>query len=519
MSLTRDTRFVLTISAFVLVLISLPYMLAFLAGGEAYVFNGFLLNPIDGNSYLAKMYQGWEGNWRYKLAYSPQPGEGAYLFLFYLGLGKIARIFNTSNIVIFHLARLFGCGFLLWTLWKYYTAILINPRTQKFAFTAAVLGSGMGWLLISKGVLPPDFWVAETYPFLSSYANPHFPIGLSLALWLIMPPMDKAIPWKAAALTAVIALVLSVINPFGIVLVALVLTGTGIWAIIQKSNAVVPILKRGAAIGIFGFPWLIYYLWIANVDPAFSAWNAQNLTPSPPFWELAISLSPALFLGLFGIWNFLKTKSLKDSNQVASLVIWVLVGLVFIYLPVGLQRQFMMGLYIPVVGLSAIGMEKLSGEFPRRYVTLATCFFILAIPTNLIILLAAQGGIQSRDPNIYLTRDEMDVLTWITENVDGDAMILSGPEMGLYIPAYTGRRVIYGHPFETISAEEAEHLVLDFYGDGYSKEQVNDFILDYEVEYVLLGPREQDLGDFQVPPYWNIKFYKNDIVVYKPVSP
>ena len=41
-------------------------------------------------------------------------------------------------------------------------------------------------------------------------------------------------------------------------------------------------------------------------------------------------------------------------------------------------------------------------------------------------------------------------------------LILSSPEMGLFIPAQTGRRVLYGHPFETVNADAEKDLVLVF---------------------------------------------------------
>ena len=45
-----------------------------------YEFAGFTYNAIDGNSYLAKMRQGWEGEWKFTLPYTSDPGEGTYLF-------------------------------------------------------------------------------------------------------------------------------------------------------------------------------------------------------------------------------------------------------------------------------------------------------------------------------------------------------------------------------------------------------------------------------------------------------
>ena len=60
-------------------------------------------------------------------------------------------------------------------------------RGRHMAFVYFALGLGLGWLALPFGGVPSDFWVAEAYPFLSSYANPHFPLSLALLLWLMLP--------------------------------------------------------------------------------------------------------------------------------------------------------------------------------------------------------------------------------------------------------------------------------------------------------------------------------------------
>ena len=193
----QDRRFAVIISLIVLVLVTLPYLLAAGSGGTDYEFNGFLLNPQDGNSYLAKMRQGWEGQWRFRLPFTADSGEGAYLFLFYLFLGHLARLVDLPLVIAFHFARLLGAGLLLWTLWRFFGALLSNSRSRRLAFALASLGSGMGWLLLPTGAFTSDFWVAEAFPFLSAYANPHFLIGLALVLWLVMPPLAVRIACAA----------------------------------------------------------------------------------------------------------------------------------------------------------------------------------------------------------------------------------------------------------------------------------------------------------------------------------
>ena len=96
----------LVLAFILLACIGLPYVFAVLVSGKDYVFNGFLLNFGDGNSYLAKMYEGWNGSWRFTLPYTAEPGQGGYIFLFYLFLGHLARWLGLPLLIVYHAARL-----------------------------------------------------------------------------------------------------------------------------------------------------------------------------------------------------------------------------------------------------------------------------------------------------------------------------------------------------------------------------------------------------------------------------
>ena len=50
----------------------LPYAIAYLATPAGLSYTGFSTNPEDGHSYLAKMRQGWRGEWLYRLAGEPR---------------------------------------------------------------------------------------------------------------------------------------------------------------------------------------------------------------------------------------------------------------------------------------------------------------------------------------------------------------------------------------------------------------------------------------------------------------
>src|SRR5688572_29889563 len=99
---------VLLLSSLFLLLQALPFVSAQASSDSAHEFGGFLLNPTDGFSYLAKMRQGYDGAWSFTLPYTAEPGQGAAINMYYLLLGHVARGLGWSLVLTFHAARLLG---------------------------------------------------------------------------------------------------------------------------------------------------------------------------------------------------------------------------------------------------------------------------------------------------------------------------------------------------------------------------------------------------------------------------
>jgi hypothetical protein len=511
--------FLVIMSAIVLIAITLPFIYASLAAGDSHRFAGFLINSVDGLSYLAKMYQGGEGSWRYQMAFTSQPGEGVFIHLFYLTLGHIARATNLPPLGVYHATRVILAVILLGMLWKLYGTMLPSVRHQRLAFSLAALGSGLGWLGIPFGLFTSDMWVAETYPFLTSYTNPHFVFSLILIIWLILPTSEE-FGVRRALKVMLVAFVLSLASPFGVIMALVILSGQVLARALVLRTWPKPECFKDRALNIAailagGAPFLLYYYWITKSHAVIIAWNAQNLTPSPEWWDLLLSLSPALLLAGLGAW-WLRKKHGSGwvDQQISSLLVWAGLGLVLIYMPFGLQRRFMLGLYIPLAGLSALGLELLSTE-RRSYRFWAGLLFVLVIPTNLVVVLAGVYGVNTRDENLFITRAEDLALAWIEENSREDDLILGSPEMGAIIPAFTGRRVIYGHPFETINAIEEQQAVLSFFEGQQSTLQAEDFLEERGVDFIFFGPREQRLGEMEFGTQFRPVFSVDSLIIYE----
>jgi len=497
----KNNKTLLLFSFFYIALISLPYVFAFVTAGKEYVFGGFLLNPIDGNTYLAKMYQGWSGEWKFTLPYTAEKGTGTYLFLFYLGLGHISRILQLPLVTTFHLARVAGAVYLLIAMMKYLQTIFINQQTILWrVFLLAVLGSGVGWLAIPAGQFTSDFWVAEAYPFLSAYATPHFAIGLALLL-TILRLSQKSWSIKHGIILTILSFLLAIIQPFGIVIAVLIQIGmsvVGLWR--EKTwrwKRLLPLALGG------GLP-LIYQYWVIQADPLLAAWNAQNITSTPPVWDLILSFSPALFLALYAVIKKM------DRENLQLPIIWMVAALLLLVFPFNLQRRFMLGMYVPVAILAGYALMGLDiNGFKKGWMAL----FLVSILTNILVVVAGIFGSLQKEPAIFLTQDEFAALQWIRLHTEPYAVILASPEMGRFIPAHTGRRVLYGHPFETVDAAKQERIVLEYYaGDANELQPV-------EFEYVFFGPREREIGRNEVWSESEIVFQSETVIIFRTGGP
>ncbi|NLG97315.1 MAG: hypothetical protein GX491_08145 [Chloroflexi bacterium] len=491
----------------ILILASLPYGIAIISAGEDAVFTGAIYNAMDNASYLAKMYQGRLGAWSFTLPYTAEPGSGTYLFMFYVFLGHVARWTRLSLILTYHIARIVSSVLLLLALRAFLERIFSkHPIMLRFVFWLLIMGSGMGWLVIGTGYMTADYWVAEAYPFQSMLLNPHFPLGMAVLVRIFTLLMDETIAYREWRLLG-LGLALSIVMPFGVVIALLVATGWVVWSWLETRCLY---WKPYVSLGALGGPFLLYQYWVSMTHPVLSGWNAQNVTSSVPFWDFVLSLSPAVLIGLFGLIRMMR----EGSNPARRiLVTWFVLGPLLIYLPTTLQRRFMFGYFIPVAVMAGFGIEELRRVFrtylqrkpvpsdhspaqqPETPGRIGKLLFILQVPSTLLLLFMAILSTANTVDSLFMTKGEARALAWIEDHTPRDALILASPKIGTLIPAFTGRRVIWGHSFETINADEEELRVTEFFqtpGDEVSLSLLS----ERRVDYLFIGPRERELmGD------------------------
>jgi hypothetical protein len=478
----------------------------YMTGGADRVFGGLLYNTIDGQSYFVKIKEGFNGDWRFTLAYSCEQSEGTYVFLYYIFLGHLARWLGLSIPFVFHFARLVNAGLLVFALAHLIARILPQNRWAVRALWLTCLGSSMGYVALLFGRLSDNERVAEAYPFLSIFGNPHFTLGMAIFVTIIICLLMKD-NWKQAFIAGGLALLLAVVQPFLVVSIVTVASLYTAWKWLREHRLD---YRMPLLIGLGGGIYLIYQYWALTTEPILAQWTAQNVTPSSVWWDFILCLSPAIFYCLLAL---IRRDHLAFRPH-PVMVIWLVSLIVLTYAPFALQRRFMAGIYIPLVILAFLGVTAFL-EHPRLTRWLHNLLWIFSLPGAVVFLLLPVYGIGTMNNAFFLSRGEVDALHWLNESGQPGSLVLASPSTGLFIPTYTEDCVFYGHPFETLNQEANEQLVTNMFKGVFGTPQAKAYLSSKGVDYIFYGPRERELGAPEFLSDLVVIYSNNDVVIYQ----
>jgi len=517
----KEWRWALAWAAVILAVSCLPYLVVWIATPSGYQFGGILVNPLDGNSYLAKMRQGWAGSWQFHLTYTPEPHDGARIvYLFYLGLGHVARWTGLPLIVVYHAARVLGGLALLIAVYRFLIRLTNDCRERRLAFWLVGTAAGLGWLGAALGAFPIDLWVPEAFAFFSLLTNPHFPLALALMLIIITSmvwPVCGVWRWLSPGLAA---LALALVHPLTL---APVYATLALYLLLRgwfDRSWLLSGLTTAVGVALFSAPVLLYGYWIYVASPALAAWAAQNVTPAPSILNLALGYGLVGLLAIAGGVMVARGRG-RDRGELALLA-WSLGTLALVYVPFALQRRFLTGLGLPLAMLAALGLSRcllprLSEGWARRAVALAVGFSALG---NLFLLMVLTLGALSRPgqpelfARLYLSQDEVAAMRWLLAHAQ-DEVVLASPRTGMLLPGRAGVRVFVGHPFETIDAKTKEAQAEAFFRGEMSAGEWQAFRERYRIHYVFVGPAERALGGGDRLDELEPLFRQGEVTVYR----
>jgi hypothetical protein len=525
-----EWRWVMIVGGILVLLAFVPLLWVILFGQSEWRLMGTLPNFWDGASYFSKMRLGFEGQWLVTFQHTAETHSGAFIQTLYPLLGHISRWTSIPFLVLFHVARAFAALFMYVALYQLGAMVWSRVTARRLFFGIAAVGSGFGWLfsfVVSNTDFPDFALLPEAYPFFSSLMNAHFPLTIAclallagLCIGAFRPGADRNVAQRYGwAIAAVLSFALCVLYPQSLVPFAGALLMVVAVQMLRRRKVSAYVLRYPLAVILPAIPFGLYILAIVSANPAMQEWNRQNVTAAPPPLAFLVGFGLPLLLAVPAI---LRAVRRFDSDGDRLMLFWLLCMIVAIYLPTNIQRRFAVGMMIPIAyfatwALMDFWLPKIRRTLQRPAV-IAVIATMAISPFLLLILLSTRIASQPQSASgVLLQSDYADAFAWLDQRGNDDTVILAAPSVSAWIPAYTGHRVIYGHPYETLYADERLAQVQQWYST--SDPQACSDLLNTSlsnVRYVLYGAQEAELGGGLCNELLRRVVQFGDVIIYAP---
>ncbi len=529
---TRTEKYwVIYYASVVLFITTIPYLIAFqIAEGrkgetQSYDFSGFIFGINDGNSYIAKMRSGYEGDWLFRSPYTDMEQKGFLAFFPYILLGKLASkpALHEQLVVLFHLFRIFGGALSIFATYDFIAYFIDSVYWRRVGLIIASIGGGLGWaaLINQKAFpLPLEFYSPESFGFLELYGLPHLSLGKAFLFWAILsyislwqaegglkPVGRLSFFWISAGLA----------QPLLLGLVGLII---GLhWGIMQW-RAIVSGDERkiGQGKSVFWKLLLASFLPVCfilynfikfSTDPYLMIWNHQNQLPSANVFIYILSYGlfiPFAIIGGYRIWK-------KNAFQAALLVPWLIIVPLLVSLPISVQRRTIEGAWVGLVILTIYGVISIDKFTSPRYGQILVMFGLpLALIASLILLLGGMKTAFHLHQPAFIPSPMVEMMESL-DDLQGDkfSVVLASFDTSNVLPAYASVRVLNGHGPESAGGEVLQREVEKFYQTEGSDEERAAMLLSHHIHYVIWGPDERELGSWNPADAAYLKLiYKNE---------
>lgn len=499
----KEKTLVILISFVTLFLVFFPTFYNYLNTSKGKVFVGFnsVYDPMDVNTYLANMRQGFEGSWLWENRSTLDSGRYP-LFMFFILLGHLARISHIPVSLAFHLSVFFLCLVLFFVTYKVIRFFIAGSGWMRVTcFLFSVLGGGFGWLVVhQKDASFPDANIFNTLHL------PHFVLDQALFFTILFLGF-KAITKERKKLILIISLLgvlLAFIHPFSLFVAGVVLGLFALEQSIEKRKAL-PILIV-SPFELVSAAVILFFGAIIFRDPMLSGWQKQ---------QVIRSFSPLVFLfaydflsvyALVGIWQLLK----KSDPKAKFLTIWLLAQFALLYLPVPFQRAMIKGVFLPLCVLAMYGIQKLKA--PKLFIIFV---FLLSFSFNLFVF--AERIILARSNYFLMKEEETLAYEWLSQNAP-DCRVFSSLVSGNYLIANTSCRAFAAHRHLTPNSVKKEKLAKVFFAGGLSYEKMHKVLVKNRIDYVFFGyweRGEEGNLDLEKISFLRKVFSKGKVQIYR----
>ena len=207
------------------------------------------------------------------------------------------------------------------------------------------------------------------------------------------------------------------------------------------------------------------------------------------------------------------------------LLLWVGLGLLWMYAPVPYQRRFAFGVQPALAVLAAVGLFEMNARLRAHRVRLAWRRLInygaavAGISTSLLVYVSlVASAIDNHPAEVYLwSRPEADAAHWLGEHSTVQDIVLASTEFANPLAGLIDGRVVHGHIVATLHSDQKEALVHRFYAHGALSGERTDILRLSGATVIALGPRERALGtiDLNSQPGLDLVYDREGVQFYR----
>lgn len=522
----QEWQWVILVSAALLICISIPFIWARAVSIPDLQFSGLLNDPVEGAGYLAAMRQGYAGEMTFRPPFTPEMESGAFINIFYLSLGHLARVLNEPLVMVFDAARLAGGLVMLLALYRFIADWTDDHDQRRFTWAFAVLGSGFGffYFLISGGFSPDLLNLPAAFPLQAVFTNAHYPWAISLQLLLIHVFLKFVLDENEEKISlnlytiffALGSLAYASLMPYAwlVTLLASIVVFIALW--FERKRFPLRELSFGAVGGIFALPIVAYQFWLFFIDRGIFHQLFLLQLPDPIMpWLLGVSFGLLLLLAIAGV---IGNTRYTDTGHL-FLITWMAAGLILLTLPIPHGREFALSLVVPIAIFAGIGLWRviLLSLRPRQRIALGVGVVALTLPTTVaafaLPIPAILNLVGTPEDVYFLTDQEVSVLDFLEGASDDTVpLVLADQALSLFIPQ-VGGRVVYVSPVDTLDPIAREEMVRAFF-TGESCAVVDEMGVDY---FLLTADEKRWQGERSCLDHGEIVFISADesVILYQ----
>lgn len=505
---------------------------------------GFILNVSDHSQYLA-WYKGFQTAFLISNKLTPEPNPAIFFNLLWWTLGRLGRYTGLSHAVIYQIFRWMAGAFFLGMVYTFAALMFPDLHRRRVAFLVITLGSGFGWILIvlkytlmrGELVFPLDVYIAEGNSFLCVLAYPHFAeaAGLILAvLWLLLLGERRG-HLRYAVWAGWVAQFLGWQHGYDLLIVWGVPAAYIVARWVYDRRLPIWWVKALLITGLLSWPPALYAMLLTQLDPTWKEVLAQFVNAgvfTPSFPHMLILLGLPFILAIVTAVLSVRDAHLRRTDLAGPLLaeaelfvgVWFVAGWALTYVPTDFQIHMLNSWQVPIGLLATAGLFRyVRPALEQRWGTgwMATLvvpvFIVLILLTNLYLWMWRFVDLNRYDYPYYLYRDEVAAMEWLADHSPPEAIVLSSYDTGRYVPALSGRRAFLAHWAQTLNFYDKQTRVERFFDAGVDDAERLETLQTFGVDYVLHGPAEQALGQYNPgnSPLFSATFSSPRVTIYR----